>query len=455
MKRRRFLKNTGLGAAGLAFSACQQLNFADSENEQKESPLSKPAVGFGKLEKTNLVIGIVPTISSTPLVIAKEKGFFARYGLKVNLSRQTAWGDIEKGLRGYRFDAIQATPSMPILAQLGRKYAPMVSLMMLNRNGSAITLDQKAWKGSIRPSIEYVNFSEFAIAFRKYLRGFGKQLKYAIDSPASMNGYNFRYWLATMGIEPDKEVDLVEFPPLQMIHKIQAGIINGYCVAAPWDQQSVLKKAGFTAYVSRDIWQGHPGNVLAAMIPWVEKHPTTARALVAAVLEACQFCDRSENRSVIAQILSQKNYLNTDLQLAQSSVAESYNYGGFDQKNRVVNLPDYNIFHDQETDYLKKPDHANYPWLSHGVWLLTQMIRWNQIKQREYPKNADKILERIYPIEIYKDVAGALKIELPSDRMKIESAQNFIDQRKFDPSQPVMYLNQFDLRANRPQFLAL
>ena len=80
------------------------------------------------------------------------------------------------------------------------------------------------------------------------------------------------------------------------------------------------------------------------------------------------------------------------------------------------------------------------------------MIRWNQIEQKEYPKDADEILNKIYPVAIYEEVAKALKIELPKDKMKKEAATAFIDEREFDPSQPVAYLNQFELRAERSRF---
>jgi nitrate/nitrite transport system substrate-binding protein len=133
----------------------------------------------------------------------------------------------------------------------------------------------------------------------------------------------------------------------------------------------------------------------------------------------------------------------------------TYNYGGFDEKDRTTPIPDFNLFNYLDTDYLKKPNNANYPWTSHGVWLLTQMIRWNQIDMKEYPADADEIINRIYPYAIYEEVAGALGLEIPSDRMKIEPASVFIDGREFDPSDPVGYLNGFDLRAGRPRIYAL
>ena len=438
--RRRFLQYASLGAASFAFSAC-------GERAPRSLPrLPKPKVNFGRLEKTNLVIGFVPVVASAPLIVAQEQGFFERYGLNVTLSKQTNWSGVQKGLLEYRFDAAQALAAMPMLAQLASTPAPMMSLMVLNLNGGAITLDRKAWQADLRPSTEYTNFLEFADAYRRYLRGLNQPLSYAIAAPASMEALNTRYWLAAIGINPDTEVKITELPPSQAIYKIGAGSIDGYSVGAPWNQQAVVDRAGFTAYVNRDIWQGHPGNVLAAMQPWVEQQPTTARALVAAVLEACQFCDRPQNDRSIAQILSQRQYLDVEQSSIEPSLTGNYRYTQLDEQP-LISIRDLNIFHFQDTDYLAKPNHANYPWRSHGVWLLTQFVRWNLVEPREYPPQADQLLKKIYSLDVYQDVAQALAIELPKEQMKIESGTVFIDGREFDPSEPVAYLNQFEIRA--------
>jgi nitrate/nitrite transport system substrate-binding protein len=104
---------------------------------------------------------------------------------------------------------------------------------------------------------------------------------------------------------------------------------------------------------------------------------------------------------------------------------------------------------------MQAPDNANYPWMSHGVWLLTQMVRWNQLPDiKEYPANADELIETIYPPGIYTEVAQAMGITIPTERMKVEPGSVFIDGREFDPADPVGYINGFDIRAGRPQHFA-
>ncbi|HBL13936.1 MAG TPA: nitrate transport protein, NrtC-like protein [Cyanobacteria bacterium UBA11162] len=452
MDRRHFLKYASLTTAGFVFAACNPSDSSDPQTSDRTSePSPEDTVDFGELEKSDLTLGFIPVTDCAPLIIAQELGFFAQYGLNVSLSKQDDWQAVENGLLEKRLDASQALYGMPMLSQLGSTQAAMVALLVLNLNGSSITLSPKAWEAGIRPSTDYNQFQEFGDAYRNYIQKFEEPPSFATEFITSIDNYISRYWLSAMGINPEAEVEFMEIAPSQMIHKVKAGVMDGYGVSEPWNQLANLEKAGFTAYVNRDIWKGHPGNVLATMQPWIEENPTTARALVAAVLKACQFCDQVENRQELIEILAQSKYLDTDGKSVEPSLVGRYNYGGFDEKERIIEIPDFYIFQFRETDYLKKPNHANYPWRSHGVWLLTQMIRWNQIDQQEYPKDADELIDKIYPLEIYEEVAKAFKLELPSDGMKVEPAEVFIDGRKFDPSDPVAYLNNFEIRANAPQ----
>lgn len=459
MDRRKFLKYSGFSAVGFTVAACgsqQSPPDQQASPSPNESPaVSGEAINFGPLEKKDLTIGIIPLTDCAPLVIAKEKGFFEKYGLNVTISREASWATVRDGLVKGRLDASHALCGMPMLTELGPDKAPMRSLMMLDRNGNGMTLSKKAWDAGIRPLIDYASFDEFGAAYSKYIKGQSEPPTFAMVFPSSMHNYNTRYWMSAMGIDPEKDVKLIVIPPPQMVENMKAGTMDGYCVGEPWNQRAVFDKAGFTATVDRDVWQGHPEKVLGTMQSWIEANPNTARALVAAAIEACQFCDVKENRLEVVEIISRRPYVNAKVDYAKASMLGTYNYGGFDGKDRTREIPDFNLFNYLEgLEYMKSPDNANYPWQSHGIWLLTQMIRWNQIDMKEYPADADRIIDRIYPVEIYEDVAKAMNIPLPSERIKIEPADVFIDKREFDPSKPVEYLNGFDIRASAPKIFS-
>lgn len=269
-----------------------------------------------------------------------------------------------------------------------------------------------------------------------------------------MDAYLLRYWLAAMGVDPNREVKLLKFQADQLIYKLQARMIEGYSVSAPWTHSAVTENTGFIINISREIWRGHPNKILAVMDGWVRKHPATARSLMAALLEACQYCDHQSHHREMTEILAQSRYLNIDSTLIEPALNGQYVYTNNVPNRKLVEIPDFIIFHHQNTPYPKPPDHVNYPWRSHAVWLLTQMIRWNQLETTSYPKDADKISDQIYPVSIYEEVAKVLNIKVPNEPMKSEPATAFIDGQPFDPNQPLVDLNQFLIRASCPQFFS-
>ncbi|MCG9885743.1 MAG: ABC transporter substrate-binding protein [Cyanobacteria bacterium] len=458
LDRRRFLKYSAYAAAGFTVAACNSgggQNVADTTAETTEgaTPLGRPAVDFGTLEKTDLTIGIIPLTDCAPLVIAKEKGFFEKYGLNVTINKEASWATVRDGLIQGRLDASHAVCGMPLLSELGPDKAPMRSLMMLDRNGNSMTLSKKAWEAGIRPWYEYGSFDEFGAAYRKYITSQGEPPTFAVVFPSSMHNYNTRYWLSAMGINPETDMKVIVIPPPQMVENMKAGTMDGYCVGEPWNQRAVFDQVGFTATADRDVWQGHPEKVLATMQSWLDANPNTAKALVAAVIEACEYCDVMDNRLEVVEIISQRPYVNAKVEYAKASMLGTYNYGGFDGQDRTQPIPDYNLFNFMETDYMKASNNANYPWASHGVWLLTQMIRWGQLPDiKEYPADADAIIDRVYPVTVYGAVADAMGISYPKgERMMKEPGSFFIDGREFNPEDPVAYLNGFDIRAGAPR----
>ncbi|MBR8831940.1 MAG: Bicarbonate transport ATP-binding protein CmpC [Chroococcopsis gigantea SAG 12.99] len=440
MKRRQFVAYSGLGVASFAFAACGNVKNPLAPNQDK--------IDLGKVEKDSLTLGFVPSNDAAPLIVATQKGFFERYGLKVTLKRFNTWGEIESGLLGWQLDAAQTLYAMPLLARLGKKQAAMISLMNLNGNGSAITLSQKLWRKGIRPGNWYVNFNEFTDSVYKIINKRSQPLVFATEADTAIESYLYRYWWASMGLEPGKDLKLETIAPSQLIHKLQAGTINGYGVSEPWNQLAVTGKLGFIPYLSRDIWKGHPNKVLGTMQGWADKYPTSARALVAALIEACRWCDVPENRPELAQILSGKPYVNQPANLITGSLGGDYKLEKLDDGGgQSKSIPDMNIYNYRSTNYLKPPDNINYPWRSQGIWVLTQMIRWGTLGLSEYPADGDKIIDKTYPVTVYKDAAKHLNIPLPKERMRKEPGTSFIDGRGFDPSEPVAYLNQFEIRS--------
>ncbi len=465
MKRRQFLQSSALSAAGFSFAAC---------TSQGSSHFTQPPANFGKLEKTDLRIGIVSSLDCLPLVVAKEKGMFKKYGLDVTLVKLPTWDKVQEELHAGNLDATQTLFAMPLWEYFGNSKgrkaqeqdedgegkkdkekrkkinskANTVALMGLNINGNSISLSESAWQAGMRPRQAYNSLHELQEGYNKFFREAKQPPGFAIAHPAAMANYTTRYWLGSMGIDAERDLKFQVLAPNEIIKGLDSGKIIGYATDELFNQQTIADKKAFTAYIDRDIWHGHPEKILATLDTWLQENPTTARAMMAAVLEACQFCENEQNAAALAPILGKSEYTDAGTNKNwQKILTGSYNYGGFDRKPQVVKVPDFQIFHFQATNYLKQPNHANFLWHSHAIWVLTQMVRWHQHNLNDYPKDADTIVKQLYPTKEYADIAKAFWLALPKGQLKIERPELFIDRVAFDPTKPMEYLNNFELRA--------
>ena len=67
----------------------------------------------------------------------------------------------------------------------------------------------------------------------------------------------------------------------------------------------------------------------------------------------------------------------------------------------MISLPDFHVFHRYA---------ANFPWISHAVWLLTQMLRWGQLSS---PVDVMAAAQRVYRPDLYREAARAVEEGLP------------------------------------------
>ncbi len=444
MKRRHLLKYGTIAACGYGLAACQNLpGFKNSTQDEpaQTQPLLTVAdpQTLGRPEKTKLALGYAPTIAILPWLAAIEEGFFEKFGLEVSLYKQPDMGEVERGLLESRFDAAITPFSLPLINQLKEPRIDFVALMQVHRHGGVFTLSQDTWNNQIRSGIDYTNFEEFKRDYRNYVRGLPDR-SFGVDNLYSTSAYLYRYWWAAMGFHPELDLELQEFAPSELHHKLQAKAVHGYCSLEPWAQQAIEKRIGYVGYLSGEVWRGHPGSVITTDSGWLEENPNTAKALIAASLMGCQYCQDSSNADAIASLASEP--LDTHRSNIQTVLNGRYFYGG--DGDRPISRKDSPIWFDLGKR-LKAPDHANYCWHSHGMWLLTQMARWQHFGLTSYPSNADTLVAAAYPNEPYKEVAEAFSIKLPPDPIQPEPP--FIDQRRFTPDQPLRYLNQFKIRT--------
>ena len=256
----------------------------------------------GKPEKSELKVGFIPITCATPLIMADPLGFYKKEGLNVQLNKTAGWALIRDKMINKEHDASHFLSPMPLAMSmgLGSNQVAMNVASIQNTNGQAITLSKKlADKGALDGA-----------SLAKLMAAEKREYTYAQTFPTGTHAMWLYYWLASIGVNPFKDVKTIVVPPPQMVANMRIGNMDGYCVGEPWNARAVADKIGFTVATSQDIWAGHPEKVLGATADFVKQYPNTARAMVAAILEASRYIDAKANRASVAKLIADKAYVN-------------------------------------------------------------------------------------------------------------------------------------------------
>ena len=409
-----------------------------------------------ELEKSRLTLGFIPLTDCAPLAVASDKGFFKRHGLDVTLVREASWANIRDKVALNALDGAQMLAPMPIAATLGSCVVkqPTITALSLGLNGNAITVSNSLYQRMCETDPQAMAASPVTAQALKKVIDENKQagqplLTFAMVFPVSNHNYQLRYWMASAGIDPDRDVRLIVIPPPYMAANLESGKIDGFCVGEPWNTRAVRMGIGRILISGYEIWNNSPEKVLGVKLSWAEKHPNTHRALIMALLEACAWIDQTENCEELIQILASDRYINTPVEDIAPSLTGALRYS---QGDDLVQLDDFSVFHRYA---------ANFPWRSHAEWIITQMYRWGQIDQLT---DIQALASRIYRPDIYRDAAKALGMSAPSIDHKPEGvhaeswilseathpmtmgADQFFDTKQYDAADPLGYLRDFSMQ---------
>ncbi|EIF50260.1 CmpA/NrtA family ABC transporter substrate-binding protein [Sulfurovum sp. AR] len=395
------------------------------------------------IEKKKLKIGFIALTDCAPIVIAKEKGFFEKYGLDVHVAKEGGgWPGIQQKVISGEYDFSHALAGMPIAATLGiNGNAHLQALLSLDFNGNGITYGNNIIKEMEKYGMDQTKRPLGSESLKKYIdakhqaEGANYQpLNFGMVHPVSTHNYELRYWMASSGIKPDEDTTIKPFPPPTMPSNLIAGNIEGYCVGEPWNERIVLKKKGSTLVTNYDIWNNNPEKVLQARADFVEKYPETTKAVMKAVIEAQMWLDESwEHRKEAAKILSKPNYVKAPVKVLEKSMTGTFQYlKGQDSEPN----PMFNVF----ANY-----YAAYPFYSHGMWFITQMYRWGQLDKAVDMK---EVIEKVYRPDLFAEAAKEVNYSLPPSPWKIDGVDEynkFMDGKVYDPNKAVEYIYSFDV----------
>lgn len=407
--RRQFLRQAGGIAAGAALYT--QLGHGGVWAAGSDAP-----------EKKEVKIGFIPLTDCASVVMASVLGLDQKYGVKIIPTKEASWAGVRDKLVNGELDFAHVLYGLVYGLHLGVSgpKKEMAVLMTLNQNGQAITLSKKlADKGAVD-----------AASLAKLMASDKREYTFAQTFPTGTHAMWLYYWLASAGIDPLKDAKVITVPPPQMVANMRIGNMDGFCVGEPWGHRAIMDNIGITAVTTQDIWQGHPEKVLGTTAEFTQKNPNTARAVMMAILEAGRWIDASlQNKLKMAETIAGKAYVNTSVDAINQRILGRYQNGlgkTWDDPNHMKFFADGAV---------------NYPYLSDGMWFLTQHKRWGLLKS--HPDYL-AVAKQINRTDLYSQAASQLKVNVPKDTMR---SSKLIDGVVWDGKDPAKYADSFKVKA--------
>ena len=380
------------------------------------------AAGSDKPEKEEVRIGFIPLTDCASVVMASVLGFDKKYGVKIVPTKEASWAGVRDKLVNGELDMAHVLYGLVYGVHLGigGPKKDMAVLMNLNHNGQAITLSKAlADKGATDGA-----------SLTKLMAKEKREYTFANTFPTGTHAMWLNYWLAAAGINPLQEAKVITVPPPQMVANMRVGNMDGFCVGEPWGHRAIVDGIGITAVTTQDIWRDHPEKTLGTTADFVKKHPNTCRAVMMAVIEAGQWIDASlQNKVKMAETVAQKAYVNTGVDAINQRILGRYQNGlgkTWDDPNHMKFFADGAV---------------NFPYLSDGMWFLTQHKRWGLLK--EHPDYL-AVAKQINRIDLYKQAAQAAGVALPTSETRTST---LIDGVKWDGSNPAAYADGFKVKV--------
>ncbi len=385
-------------------------------------------------EVTKAKLGFIALTDAAPLIIAQEKGYFAKHGMKdVEVMKQASWGAVRdnlvSGSEGGGIDGAHILSPMPYLISEGivtnGKKVPMFILARLSLNGQGISVSNDF--KNLKLGVKSEGFKQ---ALAKAKAG-GKELKVAMTFPGGTHDLWLRYWLAAGGINPDTDLSTITIPPPQMVANMKSGTMEAFCVGEPWNARLVAQNQGYSALVTGELWKNHPEKAFAMRADWVKKNPKAAQALTMAVLEAQIWCDNPANYEEMCKLIGADKWLKVPAAEILGRIQGKIDYGN----GRKANNSDISMKFWRNS--------ASYPFKSHDIWFVTEDTRWGY-----FPAGTDakKLVDQVNREDIWRAAARAIGQSAAIPKSTSRGVETFFDGVKFDPANPAAYLKSLKIK---------
>ncbi|HUV98921.1 MAG TPA: CmpA/NrtA family ABC transporter substrate-binding protein [Gallionella sp.] len=364
-------------------------------------------------------VGFIPLTDCASVVMASLMKFDEKYGIKIIPCKQPSWAAVRDKVVSGELQAAQALYGLVYGVHLGigGLKKDMAVLMTINNNGQGISLARKLKDKGVTdgPSLA------------KLIKTQPRDYIFAHTFPTGTHAMWLYYWLASYGIDPITDIRTITVPPPQMVANARLSSMDGFCVGEPWNARGIHDKVSFSVASSQDIWPDHPEKVLGATAEFVEQYPNTARALVMAMLDAAKFIDTQGNRAKVAELIASPDYVDAPVGVIAGRFMGDYEDGLG------------KTWHDSNHMKFFNDGKVPFPYLSDGMWFLTQFKRWGLLKE---DPDYLAIAKQINRIELYRQAAAQLNVAVPADAMR---SSRLMDGTVWDGKDPMGYAARFDV----------
>lgn len=396
------------------------------------------AIADKGLETNSISLGFIPILEAAPLVVAFEKGYFAKHGLDVTLIKQPSWpaarDNVVLGSEAGGIDGGQWQMPMPQMIGEGAitdgQKVPMYILAMLMSQGNGI-----AASNNIKLANLSVDLKGSASFFSDFSKREGRKFRASYTFPKSNQDIWIRYWLAAGGIHPDKEVELLTVPSTETLQGLRNGTMEAFSTGDPWPSRIARDDSGYLPAITAQLWKVHPEEYLAVRADWVDRHPKATIALIKAVIEAQRWMDKAENRSEVAKMLSSRQWFNTPVGVLEESIKGQYLLGAERKPETDPALGP--LYWDSDRGVI------SYPYKSMTLWFLLESMRW-----KFYPGIMDTVAQaKAINNKVTREdlwIQAARELGLPAAQIPTSSSrgkETFFNGIVYDPEDPQAYLD--------------
>lgn len=400
---------------------------------------------------TQVRIAFLGLTDAAVLVAAREKGFAEHQGIALDLLRDTSWATLRDRLVYGQVQAAQMLAPLAVAVTLGlnQQACSLSAPYKLNVNGNLLVMAPD-FVAALEPDATQRLNDPLATAhdFANAIGLYHRKPVIGVVHRFSSHALVLRYWLASAGIDPDRDVVLRVLPPSLMVEAMKAGEIDGFTAGEPWGSAAIEVGLAEAVTASERLWQRGVEKVLAFRTDWMERNPDTVDALLQALADAAIWCDDPSHHAELAGLLSQSSYVDQPAELIERALAGRIVAR---QGEAPIDLPNFVLFGREATPF---------PWRSQALWIYSQLARWQMI---EPDSDAEAKAAAVFRPDIYRRALAESDTPIPGASMKVEGAlttplavgaqkgtitlgpDRFFDGRAFDPDRIEDYLSGFQV----------